>query len=784
MRCLEKNPADRWQNTGDILAQLEAIATPSGGTAAITGLSLASVPPARRLLTTGGLFLATSLVVTGVVWLLQRFLGLPDWVLPGAIALLAVGLPIVLTTAWVQGRQAAGRGASGEEAHWLTWRRAVGGGIAAFGALGIGTAAYMVMRLLGIGPVGTLVASGKLNERARVLIVDFTNRTADSLLGDAVTQAFRVDFAQSKLVSPVQPDYVRQVLARMGKGTVARLDLALGREVAEREGLKAVVSGEIAPAGGRFVVSTQLVEPTSGEVLAAFRETASDSSAILAAVDQVSKKLREKIGESLQSTRANAPLAQVTTNSLDALRKYSQALRVADGGDEGRASNLLEEAIAADTGFAMAQRKLGVLLTNQRIDADRARKLITQSFERRARLTDRERYLAEGSYYNQVLGDNEKAAAAYRSLLDAYPDDTWALTNLGVTYGEQGEYTRAAEMYARSIKLEPSDAISGGNLVFAWANAGQVDSAKAALEGMKRRLPGHPATLEHVFVLANSTFQFDEAERAGKEALAKPNSSLGARSSAYGALYNAATAVGHLADAARYQEEQYAIDQRRGVKANNLNQLLRAAELELVVRRRPDEATRLLDAALRTIPLDSLAAGDRPYARLAMLEAKLGRGERAKRWVAEFERTLPVPVSRDDRIALARIKAMMRGLVDHQPLEAAAEIPREWAVSCRFCFDLDRGELFDEAGQRDSALSAYQEYAARPAVGRAGSDRLFLQQAYTRLGELYEWKGDKPKALESYGKLVHLWSRADAELQPRVADIKRRMAKLAGEAPR
>src|SRR2546427_5063569 len=32
MRCLEKNPADRWQSADDLLHQLEAMATPSGGT--------------------------------------------------------------------------------------------------------------------------------------------------------------------------------------------------------------------------------------------------------------------------------------------------------------------------------------------------------------------------------------------------------------------------------------------------------------------------------------------------------------------------------------------------------------------------------------------------------------------------------------------------------------------------------------------------------------------------------------------------------------------------------
>ena len=50
-----------------------------------------------------------------------------------------------------------------------------------------------------------------------------------------------------------------------------------------------------------------------------------------------------------------------------------------------------------------------------------------------------------------------------------------------------------------------------------------------------------------------------------------------------------------------------------------------------------------------------------------------------------------------------------------------------------------------------------------------------------RLGELYEARGDRQKALEYYDRFVALWSDADAEFQPQVDDIRRRIAALAGE---
>jgi hypothetical protein len=44
-----------------------------------------------------------------------------------------------------------------------------------------------------------------------------------------------------------------------------------------------------------------------------------------------------------------------------------------------------------------------------------------------------------------------------------------------------------------------------------------------------------------------------------------------------------------------------------------------------------------------------------------------------------------------------------------------------------------------------------------------------------RLGELYEAGGDARKAADVRGRLLALWRRADAELQPVLADVRTRV---------
>ena len=50
-----------------------------------------------------------------------------------------------------------------------------------------------------------------------------------------------------------------------------------------------------------------------------------------------------------------------------------------------------------------------------------------------------------------------------------------------------------------------------------------------------------------------------------------------------------------------------------------------------------------------------------------------------------------------------------------------------------------------------------------------------------RLGQRYEKKGDRERALEYYGKFVDLWKDADPSLQPMVTESRQWIAQLVRE---
>src|SRR5205823_1201112 len=234
MRCLAKQPADPPQSAEQLLGELEAMATPTGGTVSEqTAMSSGTAAAIRRAhpVRIATLFGFAAFGVLTLVHLLVQLLGLPDWAFAGAVALAAGALPVMLWTGAIERRRARA-GAP----HWLTWRRSLLSAASGFGLLGIVTATHAAMRQLGIGPVGTLVASGVLAERDRLVLADFENRTPDSTLGPSLTEALRVDLTQSPVVRLLDAARIGAALGRMGRAAGTPLDLAAARELAQREG--------------------------------------------------------------------------------------------------------------------------------------------------------------------------------------------------------------------------------------------------------------------------------------------------------------------------------------------------------------------------------------------------------------------------------------------------------------------------------------------------------------------------------------------------------------------
>lgn len=174
--------------------------------------------------------------------------------------------------------------------------------------LTVGTAGYSSLRSAGIGPLGSLVAKGVFETNEDLILSDFEDRTPDGTLGETVTALLRIDLSQSSFVYLLEREDLSQPLTH---------DVAV--QLAQQQGVKAVISGEVLPQGRGVVVSVRLVVADTGEVLVALRETAGSVDAVPDAVNRLSDQLRERIGEPLRSIQGRPSLGEVATDSGEAL---------------------------------------------------------------------------------------------------------------------------------------------------------------------------------------------------------------------------------------------------------------------------------------------------------------------------------------------------------------------------------------------------------------------------------------------------------------------------------
>ena len=740
--------------------------------------------PLTHLVRTAALFGLASVVVLGVVYALMVALGLPDWVFGGAIVLLLLGLPVVSVTGLVEGRRA--RAATGERPAppsgglraWFTWRRSVLGGVFAFSALGLVTAAYMAMRLLGIGPVGTLIASGVIKNREPVILVNFQNRAADSTLGPSLTEAFRVDLSESPTVKLMDPEMIASALRRMERLSTTPLDGALGREIAQRENVKAVVIGEIDPLGKGYVLSASLVVAADGSVLAAVRETAENDAELIGAIDRLSRRLRERIGESLKSIRATEALERVTTASLDALRKYTAGVQADDAGRWDEASALLEEATALDPGFAMAYRKLSVALDNSFATKNRVEAAATKAFAHRDRLPVVERDLSAAWYYDVVDYDPAKVISAYGSVLQRDPENATALNNLSWVLNRARRYGEAESLALHATKLRASYHFYA-NALAAEVAQGHFKDVQATLEEFARALPQHPWLLLTHACLASTQGDYATAERLVEQLREAPEATLSWKIFTSSTLAAFDEVQGRLTRAEQHLRDNMAENEQRGLLGDYLRGAIQSAWIDLRYRNREADGVRMIEAALQRHPLASMSATDRPYVELAAYYAHAGRPDVAKHWLAEFQETVPVGRRRG---VFARHDATAEVALAEGRFQDAIGEYRAWhdEAPCATCGWFEVATTYERTGMPDSALAVYERIASTLPLLYDGFDRP-PAPTLQRLGELYEARGNRARARHYYSRFIDLWKHADQELQPRVAEARAAFKRLSEE---
>jgi serine/threonine protein kinase/tetratricopeptide (TPR) repeat protein len=319
-----------------------------------------------------------------------------------------------------------------------------------------------------------------LTDKDTILVTDFVNTTGEAVFDGTLKQALVVQLGQTPFLNLFPDDRVRETLGFMGKAADERITRDIGREICQRQGIKALLIGSIAKLGGNYVITLEALNGQSGDSIAREQVEAESKEKVLSSLGTASSNLRKKLGESLSSIQKyDVGIEQATTSSLDALKAYAMGNEERAKGRTRESLTFYQRAVDLDPNFAMAYARIGVFYANQD-QFELARESVQKAYDLRDRVSERERLYILEKYNNYVTGDSEEATKVLQTWARLYPNDFIPHNNLSIVYQMSGRYDEALKESLEAVRLSPDNSSARQNVVGNFIALGRIDEAEQA----------------------------------------------------------------------------------------------------------------------------------------------------------------------------------------------------------------------------------------------------------------------------------------------------------------
>jgi eukaryotic-like serine/threonine-protein kinase len=628
--------------------------------------------------------------------------------------------------------------------------------------------------LVAVAIVGTFYFRSRqtkhhLTEKDTVVLADFDNTTGDPVFDDTLKTALSVSLRQSPFLNVLSDGQIAKTLKLMTLPRTTKLTPDVARELCQRAGIRAYIAGSIGSLGSEYVLALKAVNCQTGDILAQEQVTAESKEKVLNALGDGASKLRGELGESLTTLQKfDAPLPEATTSSLDALKAYSTARKVAAEKGTSAALPYNQRAIELDPNFAGAYSAIGQGYASLG-QSERATEYLTKAFQMRDHASERERLGIAGNYYMNASGELDKAADAFRQYYENYPQEIASYGNLGIVYSQLGQYDKAIEITRRAIHLQPdrtplSDGLANYSLAIQHFDEARQTIEKGPTGALDDGI-AHNALYGLAFLAGDSSgIAKQEKWYASNPQFENWGLALASDTEAYS---------GHLNKARELTRRAVDSAIRTDSKENGAIWLAIAAQREAVYGN-PKAAPQLADEAMKLAP-ESAAA----EAEAALAFAMAGEIARAESLEQDLAKRYPLH-TQIQSLWLPAIRAQVA--VDRKnpslalnDLQAAS--PNELGtilftinISCLYPTYV-RGEAYLAAGQGTAAAGEFQKIIDHSgivwncwtgALAHLGVARANALQAKTSQGA--DADAARVRALAAYKDFLTIWKDADPDI--------------------
>jgi serine/threonine protein kinase/Tfp pilus assembly protein PilF len=324
------------------------------------------------------------------------------------------------------------------------------------------------------------------SDKPSLAILYFENNSGEKNLDNwksGLSEMLITDLSQSKYLHVLSGDRIYSLLEKLTLLENEKYSTDDLKKVAAQGGASHILRGSYITAGDKFIVSASLMKADTVEVISSVREEGIGEASLTDSVDRITKRIKSDLNLTKEQISADPDrsLAEITTKSPEAYKYFAEGRKLHLQSKYREGIPYFERAISIDPEFAMAYRYMAVAYNNLGLTPQRKENL-EKAMELKDRMSEKERYNIEGTYYLSHEDTYDKARAAFAKLLKIYPDSTIALSNIGLTFHWLGQYEEAIPYFERAKSAKDKFGSPYTALAVCYRALGDYDRAKKVLE--------------------------------------------------------------------------------------------------------------------------------------------------------------------------------------------------------------------------------------------------------------------------------------------------------------
>ena len=626
------------------------------------------------------------------------------------------------------------------------------------------------MSILILGTISMVVAgylglktykSPKTNAPAKsvtVLVADFDNTTSESIFDGTLEPVFMTGMEGASFVSSFNRATAHSLAQELAPGST-KLNEAMARTIATRQGINVVITGLVARHGDGYRVTVNAIDGLTGKTMVSRDSAEAPKDKVLTETAKLVPALRRAVGDVTPEAQLAATGETFTSTSLDAMHDYGAAQQQQWAGKFEEAAKLYLKAASADPKFGRAYAGLAAMNRNlgRSAEADKYYKLALEQVDR---MTDREKFRTRGGYFLYL--HDPKAIEEYTSLVKQFPADTAGQANLAVAYCYARDMAKAMEEARKSVELEPNNTLRKSNQAEYALYAS--DSAEA-IRVARIALGQNPKYEKSYIVVALSQMLDGQVDAATKTYQQLQGvSPLGASMAATG-LADIAMYQGKFSEAASILEHEVEADAKNPRSDWAIVKLLIQAESEMA-QKRATKAAAYAEKALASSDSDAVLFT------AAEILIQAGQQDKARRLAAQLGQRLTPEPRAYAKVILAELQ-----LAQQKPADALETLNDAQKLSDTWIGHFVLGKVYLEAKAFPQADSEFDLCWKR----RGEATALFLDEIptvrYLPAVQYYDGRASEglksPKASQYYKAFLAI--KASSQDDPLVTDARRRL---------